>query len=462
MATVASGSKIFFAGGSPDASGGNPSSVVDIYDVVSNTWSIAALSEAGYKIVAAAVGDKVLFAGGTGLGYRSINVDIYNIQTKSWSTTNLPLARASGHSAVSANGKVYIAGGNGLYNGSVDIYDNATTSWSTWTMSEAKADFAGIALGSKIYWAGGEVSYLFCGGLCGNLGGGTYSSCQVEIRDGSTGASSYQQISSPATWRNYNGQNAVEKDGKIIFLGKSSFPNYFDIYDTATNSWSVGLLPQGIEKASIISVNNVIYVAGGEVNNVLSGQVSKLELQTVLPHTLLNFSAEVVQKDVKIKWQIANEINIKNYIVQRSRNGSDFYDIGNVKSNNTTSTNAYSFLDINPHETINFYRLRIENNDGRFTYSNILTVKLNTINNAISIYPNPAKNNTSILFNSGTKDHFNIQITDVAGRLMKYTEGVSGIGANSISIDLTGFAPGVYSINFNSQHLKQSVKFYKE
>jgi len=306
MATVASGNKIFFAGGSPDASGGNASKVVDIYDVVSNTWSIAALSEAGYKIVAAAVGDNVLFAGGTGLGGRSTNVDIYNIQTKSWSTTNLPLARVSGHSAVSANGKVYIAGGNGLYNGSVDIYDNATTSWSTWTMSEAKADFAGIALGSKIYWAGGEVSYLICGGFCGNLGGGTYSSCQVEIRDGITGASSYQQIRSPATWRNYNGQNAVEINGKIIFLGKSSFPNYFDIYDTATNSWSVGILPQGIENASIISVNNVVYVAGGEVNNVLSDQVYKLQFNTILPLNLLNFSAEVLQNNIKTKWKTEN------------------------------------------------------------------------------------------------------------------------------------------------------------
>ena len=53
--------------------------------------------------------------------------------------------------------------------------------------------------------------------------------------------------------------------------------NKFDIYETTTNTWSIGVLNQNIEGASIISVNNTIYVAGGVVNGVMSNQVWKLE-----------------------------------------------------------------------------------------------------------------------------------------------------------------------------------------
>ncbi len=46
----------------------------------------------------------------------------------------------------------------------------------------------------------------------------------------------------------------------------SSRSNQFDIYDAKTNTWSIGVLPFSIEGASIISVNNTIYVAGGMVD----------------------------------------------------------------------------------------------------------------------------------------------------------------------------------------------------
>ena len=453
MASVATGNKVFFAGGTSDPSGGNPLNIVDIYDVATNTWSTASLSLPGYLMVAAAVGNKVFFAGGIGTGARSNIVDIYNLQTNSWSTIALPSARSGGHSAVTLNNKLYIAGGYGN-SGTIDIYDDATNSWTTSSMLEPKYHFAGLAIGAKIYWAGGEVQQAPCGG--------TYTSCLVDIQDWGTGYSSTGLLANPATWFNQSEQNAVEKDGKIVFLGNRQSTNHFDIYDTLTSTWYIGQLPLSINGASIISVSNTIYLAGGEVNGVLSNQVNKLELHSVLPLSLLNFSAEVVQKTVRTKWTVENEKNTANYIVQRSPNGSDFTDIGKVKSNNTTSTHSYSFTDKNPLEAINFYRLRMEDNDGRFAYSNILMVKLSTKDGAITIYPNPAKNNTSILFNSRTKDQFSIYINDITGRLMKYTEGVSEIGANSVSIDLTGFASGIYSVSFNFQQENQSVKFYKQ
>jgi N-acetylneuraminic acid mutarotase len=241
IATVAAGNKIFFGGGEY-SDGTWPVDSVDIYDVSTNTWTVSHLSTAGNSIAAAAVGNKVLFAGGDG-GFpgvsRETRVDIYDLNTGSWSTASLSERKRGEHSAVTIGNKIYFAGGetwnlnNNYYYASnkVDIYDNATNTWTTSSMQEGKLNFASIAYGGKIYWAGG-------------------------------------------------GQNAVVKDNKIIFLRlhETDDRNKFDVYDMITNTWSIGVLPQSIPReASVISVNNTIYVAGGYINGTASNQVWKLE-----------------------------------------------------------------------------------------------------------------------------------------------------------------------------------------
>jgi N-acetylneuraminic acid mutarotase len=71
----------------------------------------------------------------------------------------------------------------------------------------------------------------------------------------------------------------VLKDNKIIFFRYTYPADKFDIYDIATNAWSVGVLPQhNIENASIIAVNNTIYIAGGDARNgTRTNQVFTLE-----------------------------------------------------------------------------------------------------------------------------------------------------------------------------------------
>jgi hypothetical protein len=103
--------------------------------------------------------------------------------------------------------------------------------------------------------------------------------CSVETLNTNTGARTLMNLFSPASWLFNAGQSVVAKDNKLLFLrndGKAD-ANKFDIYDTAINTWSVGVLPVKIEGASFISVNNTIYLAGGKVNGVLSDKVYKLE-----------------------------------------------------------------------------------------------------------------------------------------------------------------------------------------
>jgi len=282
ISSVAIGNKIFFAGGET-SDGTWPVDSVDIYDVSANRWTTTHLSVAGHSIAGAAVGNKVLFAGGdhgfngtVGLN-RATQVDIYDLNSSTWSTALLSETKRGGLSAVTVNNKIYFAGGETWPNNywaasdKIDIYDNSTNTWSTSSMQEGKLAFASIAVDNKIYWAGGYT---------GNSTTPTslYSSCVVEIKDVNTGSSSIEYLFRPALWWNDAGQNAVVKNNKIIFYRPGgSDSNKFDIYDIAANTWSIGILPQSISGASIISVNNTIYVAGAYINGAVSNQVWKLE-----------------------------------------------------------------------------------------------------------------------------------------------------------------------------------------
>lgn len=280
IATVVSGNKIFFGGGET-SDGTWPVDWVDIYDATTNTWSVSHLSTAGHSIAAAAVADKVLFAGGdggfTGTG-RETRVDIYNLTTNSWSTSSLSEVKRGEHAAVTLNNKIYFAGGetwpswpNGNWGASnkIDIYDHSTNTWSASFLSQGKMSLTGIASGNKIYWAGGQTGFYPSISL----------TCSVEIMDINTNTSSIQYMFNPASWSIASGENAVLKNDKIIYYRPyAPDNNKFDIYNITTNTWSIGSLTQPIpEGASIISVNNIIYVAGGYVNGVPSNQVWKLE-----------------------------------------------------------------------------------------------------------------------------------------------------------------------------------------
>jgi Galactose oxidase, central domain/Kelch motif len=276
IASVSSGNKVFFAGGEV-GDGTWPVDSVDIYDASSNTWSVAHLSTAGNGIAAAAVGSKVLFAGGDG-GFsgrgRETRVDIFDLSTGRWSTASLSEVKRGFHAAVTLEGKVYFAGGetwNGptwLPSDKVDIYDDATQSWSTSTLSEGRLGLTGIVISGRIFWAGGSS------GVYPTM----HTSCTVDVIDVNAGTSGISHLFRPGNWNTSFGQNAVVKNDEIIFFRHGEGDNRrFDIYNNRTGVWSIGEIDQNIKNSSIISVDNQIYLAGGIVNGVLSGQVWKLE-----------------------------------------------------------------------------------------------------------------------------------------------------------------------------------------
>jgi hypothetical protein len=115
---------------------------------------------------------------------------------------------------------------------------------------------------------------------------------------------------------------------------------------------------------------------GALVNFALSGSssnfVSGATTITPLPVNFTSFTATVQGKEAILKWQTAQEQNSRDYIIQRSPDGSpnSFTDIGTVPAAGNSSTKlSYSFRDVSPLIGTNFYQLKEVDLDNHFMYS---------------------------------------------------------------------------------------------
>gem|GEM_PF-162324 len=177
----------------------------------------------------------------------------------------------------------------------------------------------------------------------------------------------------------------------------------------------------------------------------------------------LNFTSIVATKNntgVAVNWSVANQLNIANYEVERSTDGSTFATIATTKATNASS---YSTEDKSIPADANtlYYRIKSIGENGNFEYSNVALLKLSNINYQLSIYPNPVQNKLNISLGTLTNGTYKVRIITVAGVEAFSKTGIAANG-NTITIDASNLASGVYMLELTDQlGNKQLEKFVK-
>ena len=104
----------------------------------------------------------------------------------------------------------------------------------------------------------------------------------------------------------------------------------------------------------------------------------------VLPIELLAFLGKNTEGGNLLTWQTAEEKNVRDFDIERSRDGLFFEKIGTAK---TKGSNAnYEFLDLNFLTGLNYYRLKINDLDGKTDFSKIISIQANS-KSKVKIYP---------------------------------------------------------------------------
>jgi|GEM_PF-1449023 len=158
-----------------------------------------------------------------------------------------------------------------------------------------------------------------------------------------------------------------------------------------------------------------------------------------LPVELVSFSGFDNHCSVKLKWETATETNFNHFIVERSHDGTNFVTIEKIIATGNLAAGAkynYTDRDIKP---VNYYRLKIVDNDGTYDYSGIRAVKSKCFGagdvTITDVYPNPVKD---ILFIQMTVPNAANDVTayihDELGRTVSQQEVSLTEGANLVEI----------------------------
>jgi len=177
----------------------------------------------------------------------------------------------------------------------------------------------------------------------------------------------------------------------------------------------------------------------------------------LLPIELLNFEASVnTNKSVLLNWQTSSEIRNEKFIVERSENGNDFYDIGEVKGNGTSQTkNNYEFVDVKTKPGILYYRLKQIDYDGKSAVHKIISKEISTED--FIIFPNPAKDFISISFKNTELLPDKIELMNYTGKVIETTLTKEQF---IYSVDIKDLPIGIYFIKVfynNSIQIKNFI-----
>jgi uncharacterized delta-60 repeat protein len=262
----------------------------------------------------------------------------------------------------------------------------------------------------------------------------------------------------------------LQPDNKILFTGYTntgigSFSDFAIVRYTAAGipdvSFGIGFNGQTIvdfgadEYAYSVALQGSYILLGG----YKGASLALLRLNNsnvILPVKLLEFTANKKQDEVALQWTTSNENDALKFEIERSADGRNYGFIGTVPAKeNFTSTIDYSFIDVQPLP-VNLYRLKIINLDGSYTYSKIIVVRF-TGDSELQAFPNPVINDLRVQLKVPA-GKVNIQVMDIAGRIVLTQQVKSDGNAVSTSINMNNLKPGVYFLKVN----ERSIKIIKE
>jgi alpha-tubulin suppressor-like RCC1 family protein len=225
-----------------------------------------------------------------------------------------------------------------------------------------------------------------------------------------------------------------------------------------TASDSVVQLTSGSGHTILIQKNGNMFAWGLNANGQLgigttanSTSTQLACMTSTLPLNLISFSVAQQQNMYQLQWVTKNEQNVWGFEVEQSVDGFSFNKIGFVNATNNLS-NQYNFNRAANNQATVYYRLKMLDKDGKFSYSNIVSITKSK-NEAYGLYPNPA--NSYIVITGETLLAHQVKIINASGKVEQ-----PAIQANKLNIQ--HLSAGVYTILITDKNGVYQLKFIKQ
>jgi hypothetical protein len=244
-----------------------------------------------------------------------------------------------------------------------------------------------------------------------NLSGANYACTQVKIDRAGTGAAPFwnndlaNYITSKTfqvipTTNNASGQyqitlyyTAAEKAGWELATGQNwNTIQMVKVKSQIQNYSPISIFPDGPGAVETVTPTygtfGSSYTLTGTFSTGFSGFGAGL-IGFPLPVALTTFTGRLDNSAASLNWSTSSEQNSKNFDIEKSIDGINYYHIGTVRAAGTsTSRKDYTLRD-DKLSAFNYYRLKMNDLDGRSKLSNIVLVKYDVKAQNVWVVNNP-------------------------------------------------------------------------
>ncbi len=252
-----------------------------------------------------------------------------------------------------------------------------------------------------------------------------------------------------------------------FFIPIADLTTWFGIDETDLVRMAFMTTPNGATALG----NSASDVGGIDDRNYPSNDSSLVDLicaqsPTALPVSLVNFTAEIDNTAVILKWSTSAEINNDFFTIQRSQNAFDFEDINHINgAGNSSVINNYETIDLSPFYGTSYYRLKQTDYNGKSEHVGLLAVNLEKNDDGIcvlEVYPNPCVASCTIDLKDCPLDdsQVDVELYDALGKKI-----VNRITPKSKDQDISfhlnssnNLAPGVYIVRSTTNGKNQSKR----
>ncbi|MEP7280056.1 MAG: PQQ-dependent sugar dehydrogenase [Bacteroidota bacterium] len=217
----------------------------------------------------------------------------------------------------------------------------------------------------------------------------------------------------------------------------------------------------------ITTTNQVAFGANGYVVRADISSFSTFyfaNTAALLPVHLITFKGSISNDVTKLRWTTEDETGTKSFTIERSTNSRDFYSIGVVQAGNASGVSEYTYPDSvvgKLSSAVVYYRLKMTDADGRFSYSGIVTLYPSTTRGLVTLHPNPVVNVVTIEINAAIAENANWQITDATGKTMLQDKIILTKGDNTMDLNLGKLTAGIYYFKISGNNINQAIKLQK-
>ena len=254
------------------------------------------------------------------------------------------------------------------------------------------------------------------------------------------------------SWRGFSRVSsiAIKRDSLLVaqYLNRPPF-----VWD-APGGWATGRAIGADSLSGYVTSNtNSISFDFAERRFTL-GTYSKYN---ALPVKLIYFTAIGDGNKVRLNWDVANEQDIITYEVQKSLTATNFTHLSTVTSLQAVQS-LYTDYDYTPAMGWNYYRLKIIDRSGNFTYSPVRAVKFDKGMEEVRIFPNPATDLLHIQLPSSYINTTTLQIYGIDGKFISSMKPTT----NTVQLNVLPLPASTYLLQIiKKDGSQQTYRFVK-